>query len=240
MNNRIITALWVVLSIIQFQVLAWAGWEEATAAYDRGDYATALRELGPLVEQGDASAQFSLGVMYYNGQGVPQDYVKAAELFRKVGFGLISGDPLYLLGFMYYNGQGVPQDFVKAADWYQSAAYQLGHAQAQYELGLMYYKGLGVLMDHDKAFRLFRKAARQGQTDAPYHLGYIYETGKGAPQDSAQAYAWYNISAAQGYAAAVSQRDSVAAKMTPSQLEQAQQLSREYFEKYVVPFRPEE
>ncbi len=56
---------------------AWAGFDEGDAAYHRGDYATALREWRPLAEQGDASAQFNLGVMYENGQGVPQDYVQA-------------------------------------------------------------------------------------------------------------------------------------------------------------------
>ena len=50
--------------------------EDATAAYDRGDYATALRLLRPLADQGDASAQFNLGVMYDNGRG------RAAELRR--------------------------------------------------------------------------------------------------------------------------------------------------------------
>ncbi len=43
---------------------AWAGWNEGVAAYNRGDYATALREWRPLAEQGNADAQFFLGVMY--------------------------------------------------------------------------------------------------------------------------------------------------------------------------------
>ena len=57
---------------------ASAGFDEGLAAYQRGDYATALREWRPLAEQGHAGAQYRLGVMYYNkGQGVPQDYVQA-------------------------------------------------------------------------------------------------------------------------------------------------------------------
>ncbi len=51
--------------------------EDADAAYDRGDYETALRLLRPLAEQGDAQAQNNLGVMHGNGLGVPQDYVQA-------------------------------------------------------------------------------------------------------------------------------------------------------------------
>ena len=50
-------------------------------ASKRGDYVTALREWTPLAEQGDASAQYNLGVMYGNGQGVPQDYKAALEWY---------------------------------------------------------------------------------------------------------------------------------------------------------------
>src|SRR5271163_410553 len=49
----------------------------AVAAHKRGDYATALRLIRPLADQGDADAQNILGLMYYSGQGVPQDYVIA-------------------------------------------------------------------------------------------------------------------------------------------------------------------
>ena len=54
-----------------------AGW----AAYDAGDYETALKEWLPLAEQGDAYAQGSLGMMYANGEGVPQDYTEAKKWF---------------------------------------------------------------------------------------------------------------------------------------------------------------
>jgi TPR repeat protein len=57
--------------------------EDAYAAYTKGDYATALRLLRPLADQGDAGAQNGLGNMYTNGQGVPQDYAQAAFWYRK-------------------------------------------------------------------------------------------------------------------------------------------------------------
>jgi len=52
---------------------AWAGLDEATAAYIRGDYATAIREWRPLAKQGVADAQYNLGIMYDHGEGVPQE-----------------------------------------------------------------------------------------------------------------------------------------------------------------------
>ena len=69
-------ALAVVL-LVSLATPAWAGFDEGWAAYQRGDYVTALRELKPLAEQGHAEAQNNLGVKYSEGQGVPQDYVQA-------------------------------------------------------------------------------------------------------------------------------------------------------------------
>ncbi len=53
--------------------------ETGAEAYDRGDYATALKEWRPLAEQGHAKAQYNLGVMYDDGEGVAQDYAEAVK-----------------------------------------------------------------------------------------------------------------------------------------------------------------
>ena len=74
--KRIATAVALLVSLT---APAWAGFDEGLAAYDRGDYATALREWRPLGEQGNAAAQFFLGLIYDNGQGVPHDYAEAAK-----------------------------------------------------------------------------------------------------------------------------------------------------------------
>jgi len=57
--------------------------EDANKALQRGDYKTAYRLFKPLAEQGLPLAQYNLGVMYYNGQGVPKDYAEAAKWYRK-------------------------------------------------------------------------------------------------------------------------------------------------------------
>ncbi len=57
---------------------AWAGFDEGVAAYNRGDYATALREWRPLAKQGNAKAQHNLGVIYDKGRGITQDDAEAA------------------------------------------------------------------------------------------------------------------------------------------------------------------
>ena len=58
-----------------------ADFQKGLTAYRSNDYATALREWEPLAEQGDAFAQYNLGVMYANGDGVPQDDKIALKWF---------------------------------------------------------------------------------------------------------------------------------------------------------------
>ena len=71
----------VVLSLMLTGGAAAGPLEDGLAAHERGDYATALRLFRPLGEQGNASAQYNLGVMYALGQGVPRDNVQAYMWF---------------------------------------------------------------------------------------------------------------------------------------------------------------
>ena len=65
--------------------------EDGPSAYERGDYAQAMNLWRPLAEQGDAPAQFNLGVMYRHGQGVPQDLVRA-HMWDNIGAAASTGD----------------------------------------------------------------------------------------------------------------------------------------------------
>ncbi len=85
---------------------AWAGMDEALAAYQRGDYATALREWRPLAKQGNAKAQQYLGFMYKKGLGVPQDDAEAVKWYRKAAE-QGHADAQYTLGVMYDEGLGL-------------------------------------------------------------------------------------------------------------------------------------
>ncbi len=118
---------------------------------------TALGEWRPLAEQGNANAQFFLGVMYDKGRGVPEDYAKAMKWYRKAAeHGVAKAQ--HFVGVMYDIGEGVPQDYAKAMKWYRKAAEQ-GYAEAQTNLGRMYYKGLGVPPDYLQAHMWYNRAA---------------------------------------------------------------------------------
>ena len=95
-----------------------------------------IEQLRKAAEQGNASAQYSLGVMYNTGEGVPQDYQEAVSWYHKAAEqGHASAQ--YNLGVRYVNGEGVPQDYQEAVSWWRKAAEQ-GDAIAQYNLGVSY------------------------------------------------------------------------------------------------------
>ena len=96
-------------------------------------------------ERGDSDEMLSRGDMYFNGEGVEQDYAKAVEWYTKAAE-LGETNAMSNLGYMYANGEGVEQDKTAAVQWFTKAA-DLGHADAMFNLGVMYYNGDGVEQD---------------------------------------------------------------------------------------------
>lgn len=101
---------------------AAADFEAGLAAFYRFDYNTALKEWRPLAEAGDPDAQYQLGIMYYRGEGVMQDYREAADWYQGAAE---QGDTeaQLNLGLMYAQGLGVKQDYVQAYRWFGLAMF---------------------------------------------------------------------------------------------------------------------
>ena len=80
--------------------------------------ATDFDETKVAAEQGDAKAQVDLGVMYANGDGVPENDAEAVKWFRKAAD---QGDAKaqFDLGVMYANGDGVPENDAEAVKWFR-------------------------------------------------------------------------------------------------------------------------
>lgn len=133
--------------------------EDATAAYYRGDFSTALRTVRPLAEQGNAKAQYNLGVMYDKGQGVLQNYAEAMKWYRLAADQGHAGAQ-YNIGNIYDEGRGVAQSYAEAIKWYRLAADQ-GDAEAQFNVGAMYANGQGSPQDLVRALMWFNLAAAQ-------------------------------------------------------------------------------
>ncbi|MBT4890870.1 MAG: sel1 repeat family protein, partial [Rhodospirillales bacterium] len=112
-------------------------------AFNVGDFATALSEWEPLANQGEPFAQYLMGVMYHEGNGVPQNTKVAIKWYTKAAEqGLHEAQRS--LGVLYYSGEGVPQDYKTAFHWLTLAANQ-GNDAAQVALGMAYYTGKGAV-----------------------------------------------------------------------------------------------
>ena len=233
--RRTVTVLLTLSVLMPLTLGEAADFQTGLEAYERGDFATALREWRSLAEQGHAVAQNNLGALYDNGEGVPEDDVEAVKWYRKAaeqGYALAQ----FGLGRMYGSGRGVPQDDAEAVRWYRKAAEQ-GDVLAQFLLGFMYDTGQGVPEDDGEAVEWYRKAAEQGDAAAQSRMGFMYALGEGVPQDDVEAYAWFNISVAQGNKDDEDVKRLTAESMTREEISRAQQLAREYWEAYVLPFR---
>ena len=115
-------------------------------------------------EQGDADAQYKLGEMYEEGNGVPKNGEKAAEWYGNAadqGHALAQA----ALGALYLQGIAVPKDEAKGFEWVQKSAVQ-GYGIAQFALGLAYANGRGVPQNFILAYTWFNLAAESGNMDA--------------------------------------------------------------------------
>ena len=137
----------------------------------KADITRAVSACRRLADEGDALSQFSLGFMYDNGWGVPQDYAEAVKWYRKAAE-QEDAKAQYNLGQMYRLGYGVQRDDDEAVRWFHRAADQ-GDAKAQYYLGFMYETGRGVRDDLVQAYMWFDLAGRSAET--PAHHGYAIQ-----------------------------------------------------------------
>jgi len=150
-------------------------YDEAIALYGEENYAKAIPMLEALTNEGYEAARYDLGVSYYNGTGVPQDFNKAVKLWQEGADKGIEAAQTNLAA-CYLNGQGVKQDYAKAVELFRKAA-DKGLALAQYNMGYCYQQGYGVPKDDAKAKEWFQKAADQGMEEAKALVG--GKSGKG-------------------------------------------------------------
>jgi len=119
-------------------------------------------------QAGDIMDQNTLGYIYTNGMGVPQDYAEAIVWYRKAAergdVGAQTG-----LGYLYGCGLGTKRDFAEAARWHRKAA-ENGSDYSQVQLAFQYARAQGVPKDPEEAVFWFRKAADLGNVEAVEEL----------------------------------------------------------------------
>ena len=118
----------VMLSVVSHPVAAQT-LDDAIDLHDSGEFAAALDGFLVLATNGEAHAQYYLGRMYHQGDGVLRDVSMAVRWYR-LAAERGHFDARLQLGHMFKTGEGVPQDGNEAAKWYGLAAEQ-GQAEAE-------------------------------------------------------------------------------------------------------------
>lgn len=176
-------------------------------------------------ELGDKYAQYSLGLLYENEEGI-KDWRQAVDYFEqaaeaelpeaqyKLSFYMKDDTDAFdlcrkaaeqghaeaqnRLGLLYRKGEGVEKNSSKGVEWYKKSA-ENGCSWGQYNLAICYANGEGISKNEKSAFEWYLKAANQGLAEAQNRVGIYYYSGKGVEQNMNKAMKWFEISAGQGY-----------------------------------------
>lgn len=198
---------------------AVAGWQEGLDAFNRYDYATAIRELEPLAVQGHIDAQIKLGELY----DIKEDFQRALYWFEKAAR-QGSAVAQMNLGLHYQSGKGVPSDSWAASVWFGKALgkwealAKKGNLDAKLRLGEFYDNQ----KDYQQALLWYKKAADMGSVTADLQIALHYRLGWGVPANDKVAFFWYKKAAEKGdgyIAVANSYRDGVGVKKDYKQAE---------------------
>lgn len=172
-----------------------------------GDTKSGVSSLEYAAASGHPIAQWKLGRMYADGDGVKQDDVRAFEYFREVADAHADESPgtprarfvanaFVALGGYYL--EGIPHSTVKAdpdraREMYTYAASYFGDPDAQYQLGRMYLEGHGGVKDARQAARWLQLAANKGQYQAQAVLGAMLFKGEAVPRQGARGLMWLTL-----------------------------------------------
>ncbi len=186
---------------------------------------------------GDGTASWADDCSKFMEKNYPNGYTYRQEEYYSDALRLCrplakqgSAEAQIWMGKFYVGGHGVPKDFKMAQDWFYKAA-ERGNAKAQVELGLLLAYENGW-KDNKAAANWLSKAAEYGNADGQNWIGFMYAHGHGVSEDYVQAYMWF-ILAASSYPTHrlntwAEEIDTVAAKMTPSQIAEARALARNW------------
>jgi len=172
-----------------------------------GDTAKAVSSLEYAAENGHALAQWKLGRMYAEGDGVAQNDLKAFEYFRRIASGHAEDNPntrqsrfvanaFVALGHYYLDGipnTPVKRDPVRAREMFGYAAMYFRDPQAQFNLGRLYFDGVGAPHDPRQAARWFGLSAQKGLCKAQAMLGAMLFTGDHVPRQAARGLMWLTL-----------------------------------------------
>ena len=161
--KKLISAALISLFVV-FAISANAGsFEDAVAAYERKDYVTAAKLMRVAADQGNAQAQYNLGVMYANGQEmkIMKKLISLALISMFIVFAVSANAGPFEDGVAAYERK----EYVTAVKLFRVGADQ-GDADAQFNLGFMYEAGQGVSQDYIRAHMWWNISASSSHKNA--------------------------------------------------------------------------
>lgn len=187
----------------------YQSFQTGARAYIAGDKATAVTSLLDAAKRGHAMAQWKLGRMYAEGDGVDKDQVRAFDYFSQVANAHADDQPdtiqarfvanaFVALGNYYLDGipgSPVRADKSRAREMFSYAASYFGDPDAQYNLARMYLDGPGA-KDPRQAARWLGLAANKGQREAQAVLGHMLYNGVEIPRQRARGLMWLSLAKA--------------------------------------------
>ncbi len=224
----------VACTLLVVSAMVSADAEKGMAAFQAGDYKTALKELNADVKKGDAEAMAMLSRLYAEGKGVKQDQKIAFQWMEKAAkAGSIHGQGS--LAMFYSEGVGTAKDDAKSLEWGRRAA-DSGHLISQFIMGMRYSRGIGVERDPQQALNWWGKAAERGMIRAHFMLGELLAGLAAAPDAKAEEAAAQRVEAAKWLLLADSARQagadnilsSLREKMTPEEIASAEEKARDW------------
>lgn len=129
---RPLARLFLTCLLLTAAMLARAGMDEGLSAYSSGDYDKAAREFKVLAERGEREAQYMLGLLYEEGQGVERDELLAAHWYA-LAAGQGFADAYFALGQLSLKPRGDRQNRMAAHHWF-CLARQYGHRLGEQEI----------------------------------------------------------------------------------------------------------
>ena len=163
---------------------ARADFDDGLAAFELSDFVSALQEFRLGAGQGDAGAQYMLGLMHAGGHGVLLDHNEAMRWFRRAA-NQGHAKSQFELGVMHQRGMSASVDLPKVV---AATGFGVPPAPNHQRLGISY----------GEAVKWYNLAANQGLVEAQYNLGLMYASGGGVPEDFVRAYVWWTVAKRHG------------------------------------------
>lgn len=145
--------------------------KEGKEAEKRKEYRIAMEWYRKGAKAGDKKCMNNIGVLFYYGYGVEQNYHEALTWFRKAA-DLGIAQAMSNIGVFYKHGYGVEQNCHEALNWFRKAA-DLGNAMAMFNIGVCFEQGYGVGLSYQEALKWYKKALDAGFAEAQNHIDRI-------------------------------------------------------------------